>query len=340
MITVVLDAYGGDYSPTEPIKGAILACKQIEDLHIIVTGKKQEIEKVLLDNKADLSRFSIIDAQDEITNMDVPTIAIKQKTESSLYKAIEEVRTNDNVYGMVSSGATGAVLTGAFMRIGRIKGVSRPALCPILPTIYDDKQVALVDSGANIDCKPINLVHFAIMGNAYVKSVLNVENPKIALLSNGTEDKKGNELVHETFPLLKEIKEINFVGNMEARDLLFGEVDLVVADGFAGNVLLKSTEGAIGAFQKILKEKVKKSFKASIGALLMKKVFKQLKDKLDYNNRPGAVLLGTKKVVVKSHGAAKANCIKECILQVVKMAQANICKIIEEEVGKVVINEQ
>ena len=338
MITVVLDAYGADYSPTEPVKGAILAVKENADLHVTITGKKDEIKKVLVENKADLNRFTIIDATDVITNLDVPTVAIKQKTESSLYKAIEEVRTNNDVYGLVSGGSTGAVLTGAFLRIGRIRGVSRPALWPILPTIYDDRQVALVDSGANIDCKPINLVHFAIMGNAYVKNVLKVSNPRVALLSNGTEDKKGNDLVHTTFPVLKEMPEINFIGNMEARDLLFGDVDLVVTDGFAGNVLLKSTEGAISAFQKILKSKVKKSLTALVGAIFMKKVFKQLKQKLDYNNRPGAVLLGTKKVVVKAHGSAKANCFKECILQVVKMAEANICKIIEEEVSKVEVN--
>ena len=335
MITVVLDAYGADYSPTEPVKGAVMAVNAQPDLHVIITGKEQEILKVLNDNKADLSRFTIIDAPDVITNEDVPTVAIKQKTNSSLVKAIDEARLNPNVYGMVSGGSTGAVLTGAFIRIGRIKGVSRPALCPLLPTVIDDKEIAIVDSGANVDCKPINLVHFAIMGNAYLKHILKVDRPKVALLSNGTEDKKGNDLVHSTFPLLKQLDELNFIGNVEARSLLFGDADVVVADGFAGNVLLKSTEGAIEAFQKLLKIKIKKSVKAMFGALFLKGVFKQLKNKLDYNKRPGAVLLGTKKVVVKAHGSAKAECFKECILQVVKIAEAKLCEVIAEEVAKV-----
>ena len=336
MTKIVVDVNGGDYSPSEPILGAIKAIKNIEDLSVIFCGPKAEIEQVLTSNNCDMSRVEIIDAPDTITNMDIPTVAIKQKTESSMYHAFEQLRTNDETCGLVSCGSTGALLTGAFLRLGRIKGVSRPALCPILPTINDEHPiVSIADCGANVDSKPINLVHFAVMGNAYLKAVYGIENPRIALLSNGTEDKKGNELTHATFPILKGLEDINFVGNMEARDLLNGVADLIVTDGFAGNVLLKSTEGAVLNLLSLLKSEIKSSVVSSIGALFMKKTFKNLKSKLDYNQKAGAVLLGTKKIVVKSHGNSKAESIYLSIKLAYDMHKANLCKIIEEEVSKV-----
>lgn len=336
MAKIVVDVNGGDYSPHELVLGAIKAVQNIEDLNIVLCGSKSEIEPILLQNNCDMSRFEIVDAPDTITNMDVPTVAIKQKTESSMYKAYEQLRTNDDICGLVSCGSTGALLTGAFVRIGRIKGVSRPALCPILPTANDEHPlVAIADCGANVDSKPINLIHFAIMGNAYLKAVYGIESPRVALLSNGTEDKKGNELTHTTFPLIKSLEGINFVGNMEARDLLSGEVDLVVTDGFAGNVLLKSTEGAVLTLLGMLKKEIKSSVMSSIGALFMKKTFKNLKSKMDYNQKAGAVLLGCKKIIVKSHGNSKAESIYLSIKLAYDMHKANLCQIIEEEVSKV-----
>lgn len=336
MVKIVLDVNGGDYSPTELVLGAIKSVNKIEDLNMILCGPKSEIEAILNENKCDKNRFEIIDAPDTITNMDVPTVAIKQKTNSSLYKTIESLRTNSDVCAMVSAGSTGAVLTGAFLRIGRIKGVSRPALCPILPTVNSvDGKVAIVDSGANIDCKPINLVHFAIMGNAYLKYVYGIENPRVALLNIGTEEKKGNELIHETFPLIKNLNTINFVGNMEGRDLLSGNVDLVVTDGFGGNVLLKSTEGAVLNLLGLLKADIKSSPMSMIGALFMKGTFKRIKERMDYNKKAGAVLLGCKKIVVKAHGSSKAESIYQSILLAYNMYKANLCDIIEKEINKV-----
>ncbi len=317
MTKIVVDVNGGDYSPTEPVLGAIKAIKNIDDVNIVLCGSKEEIERILSENDCDKSRIEIVDAPDTITNMDVPTVAIKQKTESSMYKAYEQLKTNGEVCALVSCGSTGALLTGAFLRIGRIKGVSRPVLCPILPTINDEHpQVAIADSGANVDCKPINLVHFAIMGNAYLKSVYGIENPRIALLNVGTEEKKGNELVHTTYPILKDLEGINFVGNMEARELLSGDFDLVVTDGFGGNVLLKSTEGAVLNLLSLLKKEIKSSALSTFGALFMKKTFKNIKQRMDYNKKAGAVLLGCKKIVVKSHGSSKA----ESIYQSIKLA--------------------
>ena len=336
MTKIVVDVNGGDYSPVEQILGAVKAVNNIKDLSIVLCGDKAEIEKVLATSSADMSRIEIVNAPDTITNMDVPTVAIRQKTESSLYQAYEQLKNNEEVCALVSSGSTGAVLTGAFLKIGRIKGVSRPALCPILPTVdREDGQVAITDSGANVDCKPINLVHFAIMGNAYLKYVYGVENPRIALLNIGTEEKKGNELTHETYPMFKKLENINFVGNMEGRDLLSGDVDLVVADGFSGNVLLKSAEGAVLNLMKLLKTEIKSRPSSMFGALFMKKTFKSLKNKMDYNKRAGAVLLGCKKIVVKSHGSSKAESIYQSILLAYNMNKANLCHIIEEEIGKV-----
>lgn len=334
MSKIILDVNGADYSPTELVLGAVKAVNLHSDLTMILCGNQSEIEEVLKTESYDKSRIEIVNAPDTITNMDVPTVAIKTKTESSLYKAYEMLRTDDSVSAVVSAGSTGAVLTGAFLRVGRIKGVSRPALCPILPTVKDDGMVALTDSGANVDCKPINLAHFAIMGSAYLKCVYGIENPRVALLNIGTEEKKGNELLHATYPIFKTLP-INFVGNMEGRDTLSGDVDLVVADGFAGNVLLKSTEGAVLNLLKLLKTDIKSHTSSKIGALFMKGTFNRIKARMDYNNRAGAVLLGCKKLVVKSHGSSKRESIYQSILLAYNMDKANLCKVIEEEISKV-----
>lgn len=334
MIKVVLDVMGGDNAPVELIKGGVLSVNKNKDLHIIMVGKQDIINSQLLNYEYNKEQISIIDAQDEITNDDVPTSAIRQKTESSLVKTINELRTNEEVVGMVSAGSTGAVLTGAFLKLGRLKGVSRPALCPILPTV-NGGIVSIIDCGANIDSKPINLVHFALMANAYLKNVYKIENPRVALLNVGTEDHKGNELCKQVFPMLKELKDINFVGNMEARDLLSGNYDIVVTDAFAGNVLLKSTEGAILGLLKMLKKEIKSSFSSKIGYLFMKKSFKNLKKTIDYNEKGGAVLLGCKKLVVKSHGSSKATSIAESINQVVEMHLANVTSAISSAVENV-----
>lgn len=338
MIKVVLDVFGGDYAPVETVKGAVLALEENKELELVLTGDENKILEVLKTLKYDQSRISIINAPEVVTNDDVPTSAIRTKTNSSLVKALETLKEQEDVVGLVSAGSTGAVLTGAFMKLGRIKGISRPALCPILPTAKGGV-VAIMDCGANMDSKPINLVHFAIMANAYIKSNYGIENPRIALLSVGVEDHKGNELVKQTFPLLKQVKGINFVGNMEARELLSGDYDIVITDGFAGNVLLKSTEGAIANLLSMLKSDIKSSAMSTVGAMFMKGTFKRLKGTLDYSKHGGAVFLGCKKLIVKSHGNSKAQSIKASIFQVVEMYKANVTKVIEEEVSKIDLSE-
>ena len=334
MYKVVLDTMGGDNSPFAQVEGAVIATNDDKDLHVVLVGEENTIKSELSKYSYNESQISIINATDVITNDDTPTIAIKQKTESSLVKAFDELKNNEEVVALVSTGSTGAVLTGGFLKIGRIKGVSRPALCPILPT-RKGGIVSICDCGANVDSKPINLVHYAIMANAYLKNVFHVENPKIALLSVGTEDHKGNELTKAVLPILREMEGLNFVGNMEARDLLTGDYDLVVTDGFAGNVLLKSTEGAVSALLGMLKEEIKASKLSKFGYLFMRKSFKNLKGKMDYNNKGGAVLLGTKKIIMKGHGNSKAKSVSVCLHQVVDMHKANVCGIIAEEVNKI-----
>ena len=334
MYKVVLDTMGGDNSPYAQVEGAVIAVNEDKDLHVVLVGSEEIISQELLKYSYNKEQISIINATDIITNDDTPTVAIKQKTESSLVKAFDELKNNDEVVALVSTGSTGAVLTGGFLKIGRIKGVSRPALCPILPT-KTGGVVSICDCGANVDSKPINLIHYAIMANAYVKNVFKIDNPRVALLSVGTEDHKGNELTKAVLPILREMEGINFVGNMEARDLLSGDYDLVITDGFAGNVLLKSTEGAVLTILSMLKSEIKSSALSMFGALFMKKAFKNLKTKMDYNNKGGAVLLGTKKIIMKGHGSSKAKSVSVCLHQVVDMHKANVCGIIADEIGKV-----
>ncbi len=332
MIKIVIDAFGGDYSPDEIVFATIEALAKYPDLSVVLTGDEGKLNEFLKRVNFEDVRLQIVSAPQIITNDESPTVAIRTKTDSSLVKAFDILRNDDEVCGIVAAGSTGAVLTAAFMKLGRIKGVSRPALCPILPTVKGGN-VAIVDCGANMDSKPVNLQHFALMGSAYMQNIYGIEKPRVALLSVGVEDHKGNELTKEVFELLKNEKSINFVGNMEARDLLTGDYDVVVTDGFSGNVLLKSSEGAILALLKMLKNEITSSFFSKIGALFMKKSFRNLKKRIDYNNHGGAVLLGAKKLVVKSHGSSKRASILASIEQVISMHNADLCNKIEKSIS-------
>ncbi len=334
---IVVDVYGGDNAPDEVIEGCLLAISNNTDLTVCMVGKEEYISNYLINKTYNKNQIEIINAEDVITNEDSPTLSIKNKTESSLVKAFDKVKSDAEVGGMVSAGSTGAVLTGSLLKVGRIKGVLRPALSPILPTVSGGK-VLLVDSGANMDCKPEQLLHFAIMGSAYMKNMFNIENPRVALLNVGTEDKKGNDLCKQTFPLLKDAP-INFVGNMEARDFLSGEYDVVVADGFWGNILLKSSEGAIFMVLKLLKKELKKSVRTKVGALLCKPAFKNLKSVMDYSEYGGAPFLGIKKVIVKAHGSSKAKSFAVAINQAYQMSKSSLNESIENEIKKVLVVE-
>lgn len=330
---IIVDAYGGDFSPSEVVKGAVDALKEKEGFRVVLVGKEEGIRESLAACGYSGDRVEIVDARDVITCEESPTEAIRKKPDSSICRAIKVLKEDPDAAAFVSAGSTGAVLTGAVLLTKRIAGVSRPALAPVLPTVKGT-QVMLLDSGANVDCKAINLVQFAVMGSAYMKEVLGVAKPRVALLSNGPEEKKGCLLTHEVYPLLKERKDICFVGNMEARDILSGEYDVVVADGFYGNIALKSTEGAVNALFTVLKREIKASKKASVGALLMKGAFRKVKNLLDYNKQGGAVLLGMEKTVIKIHGASKAEPVKNAVLQGVAEAESGLCEVIRKAVAE------
>ena len=317
---IVVDAMGGDLAPREIVLGSLDALAADSEVQVVLVGDVEQINPILKEEKYDESRVELVDAKDVITNDESPTMAIKLKKESSLVKAFDYLMANEDAEGFVSAGSTGAVLVGAFMKVGRIKGVSRPALAPILPTAKGNG-VVLCDCGANVDCKAVNLLHFAIMGRAYAQAMLGVEEPRIALLSNGVEDHKGNELCHEAFELLKAEEGINFVGNCEARDILSGDYDLIVADGFNGNIALKSAEGAATTILCAIKDGVYGGgLRAKLGGLLLKPVFKDVKKRMDYNAHGGACFLGVNKVVVKSHGASKRKSICASVLQAKSLA--------------------
>ena len=329
MIKIVVDAYGGDNSPLVNYEGTLKALQNLPEVEIVLVGNQEEIENFFADKQYDKSRLTILHAPDAITCHDKPTEAIKTKKESSLYKAFELMRNDPTARALVSIGSTGAVLAGAVLRVGRIKGVRRPAFCPILPTVQNGL-VSICDSGANVDCYPIYLQQFAIMGSLYMQKAYGVENPRVALLNIGAEEEKGNQLAKDTYQLLKQTHNINFVGNMEGREVLDGNVDVVVCDGFDGNVLLKSTEGACLNMLKLVKRAFMANLVSKMGALLLKKEVMKLKSLMDYNNYGGAVLLGANKTIVKGHGSSKSEAVYQCIKQAYTMEQNNLCEAIRQ----------
>lgn len=325
---IVVDAFGGDNAPVEIVEGAILALKKHKDLEVILCGDEKRIKECLNGRE---ERIEISHAPDIITNNDVPTEAIRHKKDSSMVRAFDILKEREDVIGMVSAGSTGAILTGAIMKIGRIKGISRPALAPILPT-KKKSDVIIIDSGANVDCKSVNLVHFALMGSAYYSIIYDTPNPRVALLSNGAEEGKGNELTKEVYPMLKAAP-INFIGNREGCDYMSGDVDVMVSDGFAANALLKGTEGAVKAVLSILKGSIKSHFLSKIGAVFMKRTFKDIKNRVDIQGKHGgSPFLGCKKLVVKNHGCCKRENIISSIDQTILLNEKNLIKRIESAI--------
>ena len=324
---IAVDGYGGDNAPQEVVKGVLAALDADKDIEILLTGKKEELAALAGAH----DRLTILDAEEVISCEETPVVAVRTKKNSSLVVALDAVKTGQ-ADGLVSAGSTGAVLIGATLYIGRVKGVERPALAPALPTVKGGN-VILCDCGANVDCRPSYLLGFARMAVAYQKGVFGLENPRVGLLNNGAEETKGNAFSVECHGLLKAASGINFVGNVEARDILSGEVDVVVADGFDGNVALKSAEGTATAVFSLLKQGIYAGgTRAKLGALLLKPVFKGLKKKLDYNEHGGAAFLGLKKPVVKAHGASKAKSVCGAILQVRDMIAGKVSERLAKDV--------
>lgn len=337
---IVIDAFGGDYSPEEIVKGAVTAVNLIDEVEIILTGDKERIDSLLDEIGYRGNRIEVVHAPEVISNNESPTMAIRRKTESSLVKALTILKERDDVIGMVSAGSTGAVLAGGLFVVGRMAGVKRPALSPFLPNVKGGKTL-LIDCGANVDCKPEYLQQFAIMGSIYVKAMLGIEHPRVGLISNGVEDHKGNEQIHQTFELLKNTKDINFVGNMEARELLSGDFDVLVADGFTGNVAMKSAEGTMNAFMTLLKQQINTNgLGTKLGALLMKKTFKNLGQQMNYTDVGGSPFLGLNKILIKSHGSSKAKTIYSCVLQILDIYKSNYIEKMREGIKNSSISEE
>lgn len=317
---IIVDIGGCD-DPQKMISGALCAAKAHGDYTVVLVGDAEFINGCASEGLPE--NVEVVHASDVITNDDSPTHAIRQKPDSSLVKAISLLNESEDAIGLVSGGSTGAVLTGATLLVGRIKGVHRPVLTSLMPTAIDGKAVCIADCGANVDSKPEFLAQFAVMASIYVKAMYGIEQPRVALLSVGTEDKKGDERTKATFPLLKQLP-INFVGNMEARDALTGDYDVIVTDGFSGNVLLKSTEGTAKMVMGKLKEALMSSVMSKLGALMMKKSLKALKSSMNYHVYGGGAFLGVKKPVVKMHGSANEISTQASIANIIKMHENNI----------------
>ena len=317
MIKIAIDAMGGDFGPAPIVEGVLQALNEAS-FEAILVGKRAEIEPLV--PKGLESRISYEEASDVFDMDEMATDALKRK-DSSIYKAIELVR-NGSADAVVSAGHSGATMSLATLRIGRLDGVSRPPIATLMPTIIRGKKTLVLDVGANVDCKPEHLFEFAVMSEAYAQQILHIQKPKISLLSNGEEDCKGNETSKAAFELLKKMD--NFVGNAEGNQVFDGSVDIIVCDGFVGNILLKTAEGVSGAISKIIKRNVKESAIAMIGAVLLNRVFKKLKNDVDYDEYGGAPLLGVKKCTIISHGKSSPKAIKNAIFQSIKFSKSNI----------------
>ena len=333
MTRIIVDAMGGDFAPQQQVLGCVEALKKDKDLYLILCGDETQIKAELANCKYDESRLEIIHTTECITMEEIPTKAVKTKKDSSLVVAFRKLK-EGYADGLVSSGSTGAVLTAGVLILGRIKGVSRPALCPIVPN-HRGSGTFVCDCGANLECKPINLAHFAIMATAYAKAAYGIESPKVGLLNNGTEDHKGLALQQESNAMLKKLDCINYVGNVEGRDLMYGDIDVMVCDGFTGNIATKSVEGCGKAVSTILKREYKRNIWSMICALISKSVIKRIRGGLDYEACGGATFLGLSKAVVKGHGNSKARGFSICIAQAANAARGGMVDNIKEMIDSV-----
>lgn len=321
---VIIDGMGGDNAPSEIVRGAIDALKEY-DIDLLIVGKEDLIRAELKKYDYKKEKVEILHADEVISNEEDPAFAIRRKKNSSLVVGMKAL-TEGKGDVIVSAGSTGAILAGGLFIVKRIKGIQRAALTSVYPTI--NGLSLLVDAGANTDSKPEYLQQFALMGSIYMEKVMGIDNPKVGLANIGTEEGKGNELAKTTYDLLKE-SNINFIGNVEGRDIPYGVADVIVADGFVGNVILKVTEGVALSLFGQLKDAFLKNTKNKIGALLLKSSLKELKSKIDYREYGGAPLLGTKQPIIKAHGSSDAYAIKNAIRQGINFVERDVIKTIE-----------
>jgi glycerol-3-phosphate acyltransferase PlsX len=328
MIRIAIDAMGGDFGPEPIIEGVIQALDERQFFPILV-GDREQITSILPEYYLD--KLEIVQSSDVFAMSDQATQALKRK-ESTIYMAVELVR-DGKADAVVSAGHSGATMTLATLRIGRLPHISKPALATLMPNKLVGAKTLLLDVGAVTDCTAKNLYEFAIMGEVYAKKVLNLRRPKVGLLSNGEEDSKGNALTKEAFKLMQNVP--GFKGNVEGSDIFNGSVDVVVCDGYTGNIVLKASEGVVSTVFDLMKTQIRKSIPAKIGAFMMKKkVFKKLKEKVDYAEYGGAPLLGVKGCAIISHGKSNAKAIKNAIFQAIDYNDKNVNEAIEELLTK------
>jgi len=331
---IAVDAMGGDYAPEEIVKGAIKAAAEL-NVEIALVGDPAQLEKELHKHKFDQKLISIVPALDVIAMDEHPASAVRKKADSSIMVSTDLVK-RGQAQAVVSAGNTGAAMAAAKLRLRSIPGIERPAIAAIIPT--EKGKCLLLDVGANADCKPKHLVHFALMGSIYVEKIWGISQPKVGLLNIGEEETKGNELSIATYELLKQ-SNLNFVGNAEGRDITKGDIDVIVCDGFVGNVVLKFGEGLASSIFQLIKGEIKKNWLASLGIVFLASIFKALKKKMDYTEYGGAPLLGVNGVSIISHGSSNEKAIKNAIRVAKEVVEGKVVENICQGVAKLGVSE-
>ena len=332
---IAVDGMGGDFAPYAVVEGIIEAVKE-QDINIIITGKKELIEAELKKYEYEREKIRILDTREVITTSESPVMALRRKKDSSLVKALQLVK-EGKADAAISAGSTGALMSGATLIVGRIKGIERVALAPMIPG--KNGAFMIIDTGANVDCKPHYLLQFSLMGKIYFENVLKIKEPSIGLVNIGTEEEKGNELTKNTYKLLKDM-DFNFVGNVEPREATNGDVNILVCDGFVGNTILKTYEGVSLNLIHMIKEEIMKSTTSKLAGVFLKPVFKKIKSRLDYSEYGGSAFLGCKGICVKAHGSSNGKAFKNAIKQAVICYDNKVIDKIKFEIEKIYNREE